>query len=79
MASYTTGRYLADAYVINTIGQPNAQGTPLLLDNGTTVTASRLLISRFSPRPGDYWVIQEDGRISIIAKSVFEKNYKPSH
>lgn len=75
MARYTTGRSLADAYVITAIDASTPQGTRLLLETGSTVTASTLLLARYAPQPGDYWVVQQDGRIAIVAKHVFEKRY----
>lgn len=75
MARYTTGRTFVDAYVITAIDVSTPQGTRLLLETGTTVTASALLLARYTPQPGDYWVMQQDGRLAIVAKHIFEKRH----
>lgn len=49
----------------------------LTLDNGQEVEALPNVTSRVNPKPGDYWVIHEDGFVCLSPKTVFEKMYQP--
>lgn len=53
------------------------KGYPLILENGEEVLATPEMTSRFVPKHGDYWVIQEDGYIYLNPKDVFERKYSP--
>ena len=74
-------RYIANpvevnAFVIVSVG-------PLLFDlarrvataDGQNRVASAEMLARFSPEPGDYWVIQSDGYEYLNPKAVFERKY----
>lgn len=76
MAKYTGESRTVDAYAIVKIGETSAQATRLQLDNGTEVTASSILMQRERPQPGDYWVIEVDGMVSIGKKDNFERRFK---
>jgi hypothetical protein len=75
---YVTRRCVADVHAIMEVGTPHADGDQaLVLDNGITVTATHEMTVRIKPQPGDYWVIQDDGYISVLAKRIFQKRYRP--
>lgn len=61
--------------IISVEGDGDSENLLLSLDNGTGVTATRDMVSRHRPIPGDYWVIQEDGYLYINPKMVFERKY----
>ena len=50
----------------------------LTLDNGQKVKATAEMMSRMTPKVGDYWVIQSDGYIYLNPKDVFERKYRPA-
>lgn len=72
-----------EAHVIVGVGQPfqdhqpdtDTGGRHLALQNGENVTATPEMLSRMSPVPGDYWVIQPDGYVYLNPKDVFERKY----
>jgi hypothetical protein len=67
-----------DSHKIMEAGAPLADGDQaLVLENGITVTATSEMTCRMKPQPGDFWVISEDGHISILPKRVHEKRYRP--
>ena len=45
-----------------------------LLD-GRNVVATKEMLARMTPAPGDYWVIQMDGYVYLNPKEVFERKY----
>ena len=45
------------------------------LDNGENVVATPEICGHFSPKRGDYWVVQSDGYIYLNPKDVFERKY----
>jgi len=64
------------AFKISSIIQCDDNGNlELLLENGNKVIATKEMISRFIPSPGDYWVQQQDGYIYVNPKDVFERKY----
>ena len=59
----------------------NVDGNHLTIrlpDGGLDVVeVSPLLFARYTPTPGDYLVIYEDGYQAISPKEVFEEGYRP--
>lgn len=75
-------RYIAnpvevDAFEILSVkffkDKPNAY---LELDNGLGEWATPEMMSRMTPKPRDYWVVQEDGYKYLNPKEVFERKYR---
>jgi hypothetical protein len=81
MGDYQRVKYRAnpvevDAYVIKTV-RPWADGMLLRLENGKDIVAHADIVARYTPVPGDYWVIQEDGYAYVNPKDVFVRKYSP--
>lgn len=73
---YVANPVVVDAFVIKSVtNEYLPQGLKLVLDNGEEVMATREMISRMTPVPGDYWVIQADNYIYLNPKEVFERKY----
>ena len=45
------------------------------LENGENQLATSGMLARYTPVPGDYWVIQSDGYVYLNPKEVFERKY----
>lgn len=76
MAKYFGTRGLSDAYKIARIGEASVFGMSLLLEDGTSVVASLIMVKRCKPEAGDYWVIQPDGFVHIARREIFERDYR---
>lgn len=79
---YVANPVIVDAFVIkDIIREENAASrrvtTSLKLDNGRYEIIDDAMTSRYYPKPGDYFVIQEDGYLYINPKDVFERKYSP--
>lgn len=76
-------KYLAnpvevDAQIIVRAGVVSGDGSMELgLQNGTSLTADKGMISRYIPQEGDYVVTQSDGYVYVNPKNVFERKYSP--
>jgi hypothetical protein len=55
------------------IQTPNERG----YEETTDVTATHEMLARYTPVPGDYWVVQADGYVYLNPKDVFERKYEP--
>jgi len=78
--TYRANPVTVQAHHINGVGPKDAEGnTPLMLANGEQVTATPEMTARYTPEPGDMWVIQEDGYIYINPRAVFERKYSPAY
>ena len=68
-----------DAVKITAYGQIQEDGSlHLALENGENFTATKEMMSRMLPQPGDYVVTQSDGYIYLNPKDVFERKYHPA-
>lgn len=77
---YRANPVIVDAFKIVDVGafrHPENGSLPLALDNGENVIADVSMLSRYDPKPDDYWVIQKDGYIYLNPKDVFECKYSP--
>lgn len=64
---------------ITEIGEVDDLGRlALRLENGNWYMASKPMLSRIVPAPGDYLVTQEDGYTYVNPKEVFERKYRPA-
>lgn len=64
--------------VLPTASDPTASSpATLVLEDSSRVTPTPEMVSRMTPKPGDYWVIQSDGYIYLNPKDVFERKYHP--
>jgi hypothetical protein len=76
---YTANPVEVDAYKILEVG-PEADRSAgeriLKLDGGPgMVICDKPMMARYTPNPGDYWVIQSDGYPYLNPKEVFERKY----
>lgn len=60
---------------VESIGDDGDYSCALGNGNNTKFIATAEMCSRYIPKPGDYWVIQEDGYVYITPKAVFERKY----
>lgn len=80
---YQANPVIVDAYKIVSVGEPRAHdgiawwSVDLALENGENVTADYKMLARYTPSPGDYWVIQEDGYVYLNPREIFERKYSP--
>ena len=75
---YVANPVIVTAYKIKHIGNYHiGKGLELILDNDSIVYATPEMLSRITPEPLDYWVIQSDGYIYLNPKDVFERKYSP--
>lgn len=51
------------------------QANTIMLETGDVVTAANGMFARYTPQPGDYYVVYEDGYASISPKKAFEDGY----
>lgn len=76
---YRGNPVIVDAFVITSILDFVESNPPLPLklitDDGQTRIATTEMQSRYIPKVGDYWVIQEDGYEYLNPKAVFERKY----
>jgi hypothetical protein len=56
--------------------EDNSNST-VTLEDGQIITLDDVMMSRFVPGIGDYYVIQADGYPYLNPKEVFEKKYAP--
>ena len=82
MAKYIANPVEVDDFVIIAISNPLSRiqapvGAKicLTLDNMEDKYPDDGMLARYSPKVGDYWVIQADGYIYINPKVVFERKY----
>lgn len=78
-------RYVAnpvevDAWKIVKLVEENARFELLLELEGRTdhVLATKEMMSRMTPKVGDYWVVQADGYVYLNPAHVFETKYSPA-
>ena len=65
-----------EAHKIVSYGQVQEDGSlHLALENGENFTATKEMMSRMLPEPGDYVVTQADGYVYLNPKEVFERKY----
>jgi hypothetical protein len=75
---YVANPVVVEAFIIQKVlHQLNDKNLHLTLDNGIIVTADVEMTARYIPKPGDYWVRQEDGYVYLNPKEVFERKYAP--
>jgi hypothetical protein len=53
-------------------------GFALTFTNGNSATISRDIFSRYTPVPGDFLVVYEDGYMSFSPRKAFLDGYKPT-
>ena len=65
-----------DAFVIQRVATIiNDNRTYCTLEDGREVSADAGMTARYFPKPGDYWVVQEDGYEYLNPGFVFERKY----
>jgi len=78
---YRAKPVIVDAYKITAVVPSTLQGAyKLTLDDGETaaqVEATPEMTARFTPKLGDYWIVQSDGYTYLNPKDVFERKYEP--
>ena len=73
---YKANPVVVDAYVINETGMRlGDKNIYLQCEDGKQRIATPEMTARMFPKPGDYWVIQEDGYAYLNPKEVFERKY----
>jgi hypothetical protein len=72
---YVANPVEVDAYRIVLVTPVPGDGLKLDLDNTEQVFPTAEMMSRMTPKEGDYWVIQSDGYIYLNPKDVFERKY----
>lgn len=83
MPKYIANPVVVDAYKITEVfNAPTSKlSTPVgakicvRLENGEEKYPDDGMTARYTPKPGDYWVIQSDGYIYINPKDVFLRKY----
>lgn len=78
MAKYEAIPVIVDAYVITATVFKETYGvkTTNVMINGMWVLLTPEMTSRYTPKAGDYYVVQADHYIYINPKEVFERKYK---
>ena len=67
-----------NAYRITEVGPILDDGSRWITMTGNPASlASSEMMSRMTPAPGDYWVVQSDGYVYLNPKDVFERKYHP--
>lgn len=80
---YAANPVIVDAYKITAVGDPiyaiqyDHMVTPLTLEDGKVILATREQTARWTPQVGDYIVVQSDGYTYGNPKAVFERKYAP--
>jgi len=75
---YIANPVVVDAFAIKDVGPVLDDGSRWLdLEGAPTSQASAEMMSRMTPRVGDYWVVQSDGYVYLNPKDVFERKYQP--
>ena len=74
---YTANPVTVDAFVIVSVAEKaNADcSLNIALDNGDNYVATSVMMSRYVPSAGDYFVRQADGYEYLNPKDVFERKY----
>ena len=75
---YIAKPIVVEAHQIVQLLEAHPLGCTLRLDNGQDVKPSADMLARIEPKPGDYWVEQEDGYTYLNPKDVFERKYAPA-
>ena len=76
MAKYMARPVNVEAWKIERVRSPNADCTvDVLLEDKTVRVATIGMLARIVLRPGDYWVIHEDGYAYLNPRDVFERKY----
>lgn len=74
---YTANPVIVDGHEIAEVGIAALDGTLITLKNGHVAKVSPEMLSRMTPVPGDYYVVQQDGYAYLNPKAVFERKYSP--
>lgn len=75
---YQANPVIVDAEEIVDVGTTQDDGSlHIALRNGENFTADASMVSRITPKVGDYWVKQSDGYIYLNPKEVFLRKYRP--
>jgi hypothetical protein len=73
---YRANPVVVDAFKIVAYDQVQSDGSlHLELEDGSKFTATKEMMSRMLPEPGDYLVTQSDGYVYLNPKDVFERKY----
>lgn len=65
------------AYQITDLGPTFADGSFIVMVGTLAYAVSAEMAARYTPAPGDYYVIQSDGYAYLNPKDVFERKYRP--
>ena len=75
---YVANPVVVDAFEIVSIGAIDEDKNLMIeLPYNVWNKCSLEMRSRYSPKIGDYWVVQSDGYIYLNPKEVFERKYHP--
>lgn len=82
--NYVANPVRVKAWVVNAVAEnKNEDGSVnIVLDaknekeENLEVVATKEMLARIEPKPGDYWVVQEDGYTYLNPKDVFERKYR---
>ena len=78
MAIYEASPVRVQAWKIDEVGDARDDGSIICWIKGhpdRCCIATFEMLSRITPQPGDYWVMQEDGYEYLNPKHVFERKY----
>jgi len=75
---YKANPVIVYAFKIVSVSPETGNGNMhIATDDGQNRQADAPMLSRYSPKAGDYWVIQSDGYEYVNPKEVFERKYSP--
>lgn len=76
---YVARPVVVDAMTITAVAPSTVESGAVActLDGGPTVIADAAMCFRYTPKQGDYWVVQSDDYEYINPKEVFERKYAP--
>lgn len=75
---YQAKPVVVDAYVVSSVGPKDDSGGAELffMHKAEPTHADAGMLARYTPVPGDYFVIQSDGYGYVNPKDVFERKYE---
>lgn len=74
---YVANPVLVDAFEISAVGSREADNSRDILHAGGRGLATAEMLSRYTPKPGDFWVVQADGYVYLNPRAVFLRKYSP--
>lgn len=69
---------MVDAFKIYAVSDRREDGSVRIeLEDGTIKRGNSVMLARFMPGVGDYWVVQDDGYEYVNPAAVFTRKYRP--